>query len=153
PALTVGATYTVSLWFLQNTNPASPPFVSRLSGATVIPLFNTAVPIPASLLPASPGATNSVAATLPPFPSVWLHELQAVTLAGPTDNFGQREPWLELYNPGTNLMSLAGLYLGTNYATPAFWAFPSNATVEAGQFLLVWADGQPEQTTATALHT
>jgi hypothetical protein len=153
PALTNGATYTVSLWYLQNTNPAAPPLVSRLSGATVVPLFNTAAAVPAAASPLSPGATNSVAAILPPFPSIWLNELQAENLTGPTDNFGEREPWLELYNPGTNSVSLAGLYLGTNYASPTVWAFPPNASIAAGQFLLVWADGQPQQTTTAAWHT
>ena len=153
PALTNGATYTVSLWYLQNTNPVVPRLVSRLSGATVVPLFNPAAAVPPAASPLSPGMTNSVAGILPPFPSVWLNELQAENLTGPTDNFGEREPWLELYNPGTNSVSLAGLYLGTNYASPTLWAFPPNASVAAGQFLLVWADGQAQQTIPAALHT
>jgi hypothetical protein len=153
PALTNGATYTVSLWYLQNTNPTPPPLVTRLSGATVVPLFNPAAAVPAAAAPLSPRTANSVAATLPLFPSLWLNELQAENLTGPTDNFGEREPWLELYNPGTNSVSLAGLYLGTNYASPTLWAFPPNPSIAAGQFLLVWADGQPQQTTPTALHT
>ena len=143
PALTNGATYTVSFWYLQNTNAVVPPLVVRLSGATVIPQFNPAAATPAAAAPLSPGAMNSVATTLPPFPNIWLNELQAENLTGPADNFGEREPWLELYNPGTNAVSLAGLYVGTNYASPTLWAFPPNASIGAGQFLLVWADGQP----------
>ena len=153
PALTNGATYTVSFWYLQNTNAVVPPLVVRLSGAPVIPEFNPAAAMPAAAAPLSPGAANSVATTLPPFPSVWLNELQAENLTGPADNLGEREPWLELYNPGTNAVSLTGLYLGTNYASPTLWAFPPNASIGAGQFLLVWADGQPQRTTAAALHT
>lgn len=101
---------------------------------------------------ATPGLANSVAATLPPFPTIWLNELEAENLTGPTDNFGERDPWIELFNPGTNPVSLAGLYLGTNYANPMLWAFPSNAMIPPGQFFLVWADGQLQQTTDSASH-
>ncbi len=153
PALTNGATYTLSFWYLQSANPNPPGLVLRLSGASVIPLVNPAAAVLAAAAISTPGATNSVSATLPPFPPLWLNELQAENLTGPADNFGERDPWLELYNPGTNTLSLGGLYLGTNYSSPTLWAFPPAATIAPGQFLLVWADGQPEQTTGSVLHT
>ena len=153
PALTNGATYTLSFWYLQSTNPSPPGLVLRLSNASVIPLVNPAAAVLAAAAIATPGATNSVSATLPPFPPLWLNELQAENLTGPADNFGERDPWLELYNPGTNTLSLAGFYLGTNYSSPTLWAFPPAATIAPGQFLLVWADGQPQQTTGSVLHT
>src|SRR6267154_3512076 len=49
----------------------------------------------------TPGKTNSVSAVLPPFPTVWLNELQAENLTKPTDNFGKHDPWVEIYNVGT----------------------------------------------------
>jgi hypothetical protein len=153
PALTNGAAYTVSFWYLQNTNPSPPGLVIRLSGATVIPVVNPVAPAPIAAAPLTPGATNSVAKSLLSFPPLWLNELQAKNLTGPTDNFGERDPWLELFNAGTNTLSLAGFYLGTNYASPTLWAFPPGATIAPGQFLVVWADGQPQQTTGSVLHT
>lgn len=101
----------------------------------------------------TPGGTNSVNATLPEFPALWLNELQAENLTGPTDNFGEREPWLELLNAGTNTISLEGFYLGTNYGSPTQWAFPSGATIAPGQFLVVWLDGQTAQTSGSLFHT
>src|SRR6185369_5186981 len=59
----------------------------------------------------TPGAANSFSALLPPFPSLWLNEVQANNVTGPLDNFGEHDPWVELYNPGTNALSLAGYYL------------------------------------------
>ena len=99
----------------------------------------------------TPGKTNSVSTNLPPFPTLWLNELQAENLTGPTDNFGERDPWVEIYNSGPAVQSLAGLYLGTNGA-PTQWAFP-NVTIAPGQFLTVWLDGQTAQTSGSILHT
>jgi hypothetical protein len=101
----------------------------------------------------TPGTLNYVTTTLPPFPDLWLNEAQAENLTGPQDNFGQHEPWIELYNTGTNAISLDGFYLGTNYSAPTEWAFPTNASIAPGQFLVVWLDGEPEQTSGSVLHT
>ena len=89
---------------------------------------------------------------LPAFPTLWLNEPQADNVSGPVDNAGQREPWIELFNPGTNAVSLGGYFLSDNYTNLAQWAFPSNASVPAGGFLLVWCDAQTNQTTAGAVH-
>ena len=53
-----------------------------------------------------PAARTSVAATVAPFPPLWLNELEADNLTGLTNRAGQHTPWLELYNPGTNVISL-----------------------------------------------
>ena len=100
----------------------------------------------------TPGADNSVAATLPAFPPLWLNEVQAANVTGPADNFGEHDPWVELYNAGTNPISLNGFYLGTDYTSATNWAFPSNASIAPGQFLVVWLDGQPAQSHGAILH-
>jgi hypothetical protein len=102
--------------------------------------------------PSTPGATNSICATLPEFPTLWLNEVQAQNLTGPSDNFGEREPWVELYNPGADAVSLDGIYLGTNYSSPAQWAFPSTSSIAPGQFIVVWLDGQPGQNSGSIVH-
>ena len=101
----------------------------------------------------TPGANNSVAGTLPEFPPLWLNEVQAGNVTGPTDNFGEHDPWMELYNAGTNTISLNGFYLGTNYNSATNWAFPSDASIAPGQFLVIWLDGQPAQSSGSILHT
>lgn len=101
---------------------------------------------------ATPGAANSVTATLPAFPAAWLNELQADNLTGPLDNFGQREPWVELYNAGTNALNLGGYFLSDNYTNLAQWSFPSNVSIPVGGFLVVWCDNQTNQTAAGAPH-
>jgi len=101
---------------------------------------------------ATPGAPNAVLETLPAFPTAWLNEVQADNVTGPQDNFGQREPWVELYNPGSNALNLGGYFLATNYTNLAQWSFPANVSIPAGGFLVVWCDNQTNQTAAGTPH-
>jgi hypothetical protein len=105
-----------------------------------------------SIALATPGTANSVLATLPAFPTVWLNEVQADNAAGPLDNAGQRDPWVELFNPGASALSLGGYFLSDTFSNLSQWAFPSNVTVPAGGFILVWCDNQTNQTIAGAAH-
>jgi len=107
-----------------------------------------------ALVPSTPGAPNSVVGTLPPFEPVWLNELGVVGLDGPADNLNEKDPWIELYNSGTNTVNLTGYFLADNYTTNlTTWAFPPNTLIAPGEYKIIWADGQPEQTAAGALHT
>jgi len=102
---------------------------------------------------ATPDALNSVAVSLAPFPSLWINELQADNLTGITNRAGQHTGWLELYNPGTNLISLNKLYLANNYTNLLQWAFPTNASIGGGQFEVIFADAQTNLSTTNELHT
>ncbi|HEX7653477.1 MAG TPA: lamin tail domain-containing protein, partial [Verrucomicrobiae bacterium] len=101
---------------------------------------------------ATPGQPNNVATNLPAFPPLWLNEVQLDNLTGPTDNAAEHEPWVEIYNAGTNSLDLTGYYLQTNYDGSAAWAFPAGTTVTPGQFRVIWLDGQTAQTSGTNLH-
>jgi hypothetical protein len=105
---------------------------------------------PSSL--ATPDASNSVAASLPPFPPLWLNEVEPDNLTGITNSAGQHAPWIELFNPGTNTIVLTNLYLTGSYANLTNWAFPSGAVITPGQFLVVFADGQTNLSTLSQLH-
>jgi regulation of enolase protein 1 (concanavalin A-like superfamily) len=102
---------------------------------------------------ATPSTENSVAASLTPFPSLWINEVQADNLNGITNGAGLHTPWLELYNPGTNAISLNGLYLANNYTNLLQWAFPANARIKAGQFEVIFADTLTNLSTTNELHT
>lgn len=80
----------------------------------------------------TPGAPNSVRATLPAFPNVWINEIIP-------ENRGALR--VELYNAGAAAVSLSGLYLANN-ATSNLQAWPLPATIlGAGQFEVVTVDG------------
>jgi hypothetical protein len=102
--------------------------------------------------PYTPGAPNSVATNLPPIPLVWVNELQVQNVTGPQDNFGQRDPWVELYNSSPTPLTLTNFYLTDTYTNLTRWAFPAGATLNPGEFKLVWLDGQPEQTSGSHWH-
>ena len=102
---------------------------------------------------ATPDAVNGTAQVLPAFPSLWINEVQPNNLTGITNRAGQHTPWLELYNPSTNVLSLSGDYLANNYTNLLQWAFPSNAIINAGQFLVVFADGLTNLSVTNQWHT
>jgi Lamin Tail Domain/CotH kinase protein len=103
---------------------------------------------------ATPGAPNSVAATLAPFDPLWLNEVQTENISGPDDNVGDREPWIELYNAGPAPLSLEGYYLAQSYTSNLMeWPFPVGASIAPGEFKLIWADGEPEESAGAEIHT
>lgn len=146
-ALATTATYTLSFHYLPSTNGAG----IRFRITTTYGTGNNQVLYRPVL--ATPGLPNTGTGTLAAFPPLWLNELQAENTAGPTDNMGEREPWLELYNAGTTPISLAGYYLANNYSNLTQWAFPAGAMLQPGEFKVVFADGEPTETTPTVWHT
>ncbi len=101
----------------------------------------------------TPGMTNQMTASLPAFPALWINEVQADHSGGLLDNANQPDPWIEIYNSGSNSVSLNGLYLSGNYTNLTNWAFPSGYSLGPTQFLVVFCDGQPAQSTGNQLHT
>ncbi|HXG49070.1 MAG TPA: lamin tail domain-containing protein, partial [Methylomirabilota bacterium] len=101
----------------------------------------------------TPGSSNSVAATLPPFDPVWLNEVQAIGLNGPLDNAGEAEPWIELHNAGDDFLDLTGYWLADHFSGSLFqWALPPGLSLGPGERRLIWLDGEPEETDGTHLH-
>jgi hypothetical protein len=154
-SLPSGGTYTLSFWYLQNTN--GTPLVARLNNSTVSAgIYATLDPRVATsstniTLGATPGTANSVVTNLPAFPPLWLNELQANNVTGPFDNFSQRDPWAEIFNTANTNVNLLGYYLTDTYTNLTKWAFPGTATASNG-FTLVWCDNTTNQSTAAFIH-
>jgi len=145
--LTNGQTYSLSFWYRATSSRA--PLVVRLSGAGASGILANLMPM--LIAGATPGTTNSVAKSLPAFPELWLNELQADNTSGPADNAGEREPWLELFNAGTNDLSLGGLYLSDSPTNLTRWSLPAGS-LGGREFRVVWADAQTNQTSGEMLH-
>ena len=56
-------------------------------------------------------------------------------------DFEKYSDWIELYNAGTNAQNIKGYFLTDDFKEPEKWRISSDLTIEAGGFLLVWADG------------
>ena len=145
PPIALNQTYTLSYWYFASSS--SNTLTAHIGGLGL----NSVTPLGGSLY--TPGKPNSVAASLPPFPPLWLNEVQPDNVSGMTDSFGEHDPWVEIYNASTNTVSFNGCYLTDDYGELAKWAFPSNAVIAPGQFLVVWTDGEPGQTTTNEMHT
>ena len=148
PALIPNTNYTLSFWYLTG---GSGTNLNLRLNSLFRPIVNP------STVRFTPGLTNSVRATLPPFPPLWLNEVLPnnffLGTNGITDRLGDRDPWVELYNGGTNALSLAGYFLANNYTNLDQWPFPSNARIGPKQFLIVWPDGEPGESTEAEFHT
>ena len=105
-----------------------------------------------NLSPSTPGLANNVTRALPAFPAVRINEVAPRNTSGLRDASGTAEPWIELVNTGAEDVPLDGLSLVLPANTPASWDFPAGRTLPARGFLVVFADGQPAQTSATELH-
>ncbi|MBK8002103.1 MAG: lamin tail domain-containing protein [Verrucomicrobia bacterium] len=146
PALPSNTVCTLSFWFKPSTN-GSIVTIRTTPGS----LFNSTNGFRPTLW--TPGKANTVAQSLPAYDDLWVNELQVNNLTGIVDNQGEREPWIELYNAGGTTIDLSGYYLADNYTNLTQWQFPAGSTIAPGAFRIIWADGQPGQSSATDLHT
>ena len=62
-----------------------------------------------------------------------------------SDRPGSFPDWIELYNAGDSAMDLGGLFFSDERQSLRKWEVPAGVSVEAGGFLLFWADGDIEQ--------
>jgi hypothetical protein len=72
--------------------------------------------------------------------------------SGPPDQAGESEPWIELFNTGSQPARLDGCYLGDDFSRPLAWAFPANTVIPPHSYLLVRADGEPGESRPDELH-
>ncbi len=88
----------------------------------------------------TPGVSNA-AGTVLIERNLFINELMADNLSflqDPTD--GNFDDWLELYNGGVSEVNLSGYYLTDDSGQTRQWPLP-DTTLAAGDFLLVWTDG------------
>ncbi len=84
-------------------------------------------------------------------PKLIITEIMAANQTGLTDSDGDYSDWIELYNPGSRPLNLAGWALTDDAAQPQKWLFP-NITLTANSHLVVFASGK-NRTDNNELHT
>lgn len=79
-----------------------------------------------------------------PEAGVEVNEILASNDAAVTDEAGDPEDFLELYNGGDERIDLSGWGIADDPASEA-WRFPEGAALEPGAFLVLWCDQEPEE--------
>jgi hypothetical protein len=89
----------------------------------------------------TPGSYRVQAATVP----LVINELMAANGGIFRDPQGQSDDWIEIYNAGSQVIDMAGMYLTDDLSVPRKWKVPTNAPqltkVSAKGYLIVWLDG------------
>jgi hypothetical protein len=78
-----------------------------------------------------------------PYPtvgSVLINELVASNVTSALDPNGENDDWIELYNTTPNPIDLSGMYLTDDALDLMKWSFPSQLTIPANGYIIVWAD-------------
>ncbi len=73
-------------------------------------------------------------------PLLSINEFMAKNTSGLTDEMGQYEDWVEIYNPGVASVDLGGMFLTDDLGQADRWEFPAQTVLAPGDFLLVWCD-------------
>ncbi len=61
------------------------------------------------------------------------------------DEPGAFDDWIELHNTGSTAVDLSGMYLSDDAEEPTKWQFPDGSTIDAGGYLIIWADDDTDQ--------
>lgn len=75
---------------------------------------------------------------------LFINEFIASNDNGITDEHGDYDDWVEVYNPEDVTVWLGNKYLTDNLTTTHKWQMP-DVYIEPGNFLIFWADGEPDQ--------
>jgi hypothetical protein len=76
---------------------------------------------------------------------VVINELMASNTTTVTDNFGEYDDWVELYNAGTSAVDISGWFISDNPANLDKWEVPSGTVIPADGYLIFWADEDSSQ--------
>lgn len=80
----------------------------------------------------------------PSVPSITINEVLAKNNSVITDNAGEYEDYIELYNWGELPQDITGFFLTDDPENPNKWQFPSTI-INPDSYLLIWADDEVDQ--------
>lgn len=87
---------------------------------------------------------NSYGQCVPFFGRLVINEIMPANNATATDEFGEYDDWVEIYNSTDAPINLNGYFLSDSHGNRTKFVFP-DVTIEANGYLIVWCDGQPAQ--------
>jgi hypothetical protein len=81
-----------------------------------------------------------------------INEFLTSNSTGLRDADGDYSDWIELYNPGSEVVNLTGWSLTDSNINLSEWVFP-DVTIRAGEYLVVFASGKNKVASNNELHT
>jgi hypothetical protein len=76
--------------------------------------------------------------------SVLINELMSDNVATVFDETGAAPDWIELYNATDEDVELGGWTMSDDWTAAALHRLPDGLSIDAGDHLVLWADGSPE---------
>ena len=78
------------------------------------------------------------------FGQVLINEYSGANYDTYTDNYGEYQDWVELYNPTTAAIDINGWALSDKVSNPLKWMIPSSFIVPANGTAIVYCSGRDE---------
>lgn len=75
-----------------------------------------------------------------------INEFMASNNSTVTDQDGEYDDWVELYNKGTQSLDISGYHLSDDGSDLTLFSFPNGTIIQPNSYLVVWADGDITQT-------
>ncbi len=76
---------------------------------------------------------------------LYINEFMASNSSVVSDEFGEYNDWIEIYNSTADTVDLGGLYLTDSIGDPFKYKIPDSTLVNPGGFILFWADNSSWQ--------
>lgn len=83
--------------------------------------------------------------------SIVINEILPKNTKYGTDEDGEYDDWIELFNLANEDIDISGFYLTDSKKLPTKWKFPSGTVIPKNGYLIVWADG--DSTHVSGKHT
>ncbi len=97
-------------------------------------------------------AAGVAAAVLRADAQLFISEVSSANQDAIEDRYGDASDWIEIYNPSTQTVNLAGWRLSNNPGNPLKWVFPST-NMAPGDYVLVFASDRNRAIPGEELHT
>jgi len=85
-----------------------------------------------------------------PESSVVINEIMPVNTSFITDQNGEYDDWIEIFNNSYLALDISGYYLSDSKSKLSKWKIPDGTIIGSNGYLIFWAD---KDTTQTGLHT
>lgn len=84
-------------------------------------------------------------------PNVVINEILPKNTQHGSDQDGEYDDWIELFNPANVDQDISGYYISDSKKNPTKWKFPAGTVIAKNGYLIVWAD--EDSTHVSGLHT